>query len=384
MLGGISLGRLAGIPFYVHPSWFVTFGWVTYSLSTGYLRAAVPGMDPLVYWVLGGIIGLLFFASLLLHELVHCLVSRSYGIPVVSITLHLFGGASRLGREVGRPYQEFWIALAGPAASTSLAVSAWVVHRQIEPQSPALSAAVGLLAALNSGIVVFNMMPGFPLDGGRVLRSLLWAFTGSFRRSTEWATRVGRCLGFGLIGVAVFLTVRDGHPGDLWLALVGWFLVALAGQAYLHALGHERLCAYSTRDASVRLTSVPATLMVKELWVERAGRHFFVELRGEIVGLVGPRAFTRLPSAAWATTPLIAVMRPIDCLVPVDASAPAIRALALMDERGVHLLRAVEEGRAVGVVTREGILALARTGFPEGCSPARLPAEGAVRTLRCT
>lgn len=235
------------------------------------------------------------------------------------------------------------------------------------------AATVRVLASLNIGIVVFNMIPGFPLDGGRVLRSLLWTLTGSYLGSTGCATLVGRGLGAGFIVIAVFLTLRDGHVGNLWFALLGWFLVVLAHQAYRHALAHERLRAYPARDVRTRLPAVPGTLTVEELWAERSGKHYLVELRGEIVGLIGPRAFTRLPRATWAVTPLVAVMRPVGGLAPVDASAPASSALALMDERRVNLLRAEEEGRAVGVVTREGILVLARTGWPEEPTSARVP-----------
>ncbi len=128
MFGGIRLGGLAGISLRVHPSWFVAFGWVTYSLSTGYLCTAVPGLERWVYWAMGGTAGLLFFASLLVHELAHSLVSRAYGIPVLSITLHLFGAVARLGREVERPREELWIALAGPAVSATLAVVGWMVQ----------------------------------------------------------------------------------------------------------------------------------------------------------------------------------------------------------------------------------------------------------------
>ena len=166
--------------------------------------------------------------------------------------------------------------------------------------------------------------------------------------------------------------MRNGHVGNLWFALLGWYLGALAGQAYGHAQGCEGPRAYTARDVRTRLPAVPGTITVEEMWAERSGRHYLVELRGEIVGLIGPQAFTRLPRATWAVTPLVAVMRPVGGLAPVDASAPASSALALMDERRVNLLCAEEEGRAVGVVTREGILELAKTGWPEGPTSARV------------
>ncbi len=227
-----------------------------------------------------------------------------------------------------------------------------------------LAATVPLLASLNIGIVVFNIMPGFPLDGGRVLRSLLWTLTGSYLWSMGCATLVGRGLGAGFIVIAVFLTVRNGHVGNLWFALLGWYLVALAGQASRHALAHERLRAYTARDLRTRLPTIPGTLTVEELWVERSGRHYLVELRGEIAGLIGAQAFTRLPRATWAVTPLVAVMRPVGGLAPVDVSAPAARARAYGREAGEPPARR-GGGKAVGVVTRESILVLASTGGPK-------------------
>lgn len=362
MFGGIRIGRLLGIPFFVNPSWFFVFAWVTYSLSTGQLPFWVGGQAEWVYWLLGAALALLFFGSLLAHELGHSVVARAYGIPVRAITLHLFGGVAQLGREVRRAREEFWIAVAGPAVSLVLGGLFFGIGYLSGDAVPTLASGLQLLGVLNLGVLVFNMVPGFPLDGGRVLRAVVWGATGDYRRATRVASTAGRGIGFLLILGGVFLTVSQGGLSNLWLVLVGLFLVSLARQSYAQAVIQDTLQRTPVSEAQEWLITVPGSLTVDELYagyIATTGRQFYmVELDGVPVGVLDPYSLARLPRPLWPVTPLTAVMRPLRDVPNIGAGESAVSALTRMEERSADLLRTEQDGRTVGVVTRDRLVGL--------------------------
>lgn len=243
----LSLGRIFGIDVRVHATWLLAFAFVTWGLASGYFRFIVPRQQglalPLVY---GAISALLLFASVLIHEFSHSLVARALGMRVRDITLFIFGGVSNIGGEVGSAGAEFLIAAAGPLTSFALAAVFWTIGRGLNAPSPVdlllgtlpalrnvspLVAMLNYLAAINLLLGAFNLLPAFPMDGGRVFRSILWGITHRYARATAIAARVGQAFGVGMIVLGVVRIVAGDLLGGMWTMLIGWFLVQSAGAA---------------------------------------------------------------------------------------------------------------------------------------------------------
>lgn len=236
MMSGLRLGRVFGIEVDVHPSWLVIALLLTWSLASGMLPAELPAMGAGTRYLLAGILAVLFFASLLAHELAHSLVALARGIPVDGITFFLFGGMARAARDSRSPGEEFIIAIAGPGCSfllASLFFGLWWLGGTAGWPAP-LTVGLGYLWALNLVLAVFNMLPGFPMDGGRVLRAVLWKATGDVTRATRWAARVGVWMALILMAVGVWLLVAGDVIGGIWLVLIGLFIRHAARTSYRH------------------------------------------------------------------------------------------------------------------------------------------------------
>lgn len=362
MIGGIKIGRLAGIPFYINPSWFFVFALFTFSLASGHLPSLWPGESTWMYWLIGLVSSLLFFGSLLAHELGHSLASLGYGIPVRSITLHLFGGVAQLGREVGRAREEFWVAVAGPAVSLVLVGVFWGVSRLLYTAFPLMRVALELIAVMNAAVLIFNMVPGFPLDGGRVLRSIVWGITGNYRKATGIAAGGGRLFGMIFILIGLYLVVAEGRLGALWLAFIGWFLMGMARQSYAQAVMQDKLQRTPVSEAMERLITVPGHLTLDELYagyINTSGwKYFLVEMYGQPVGVILPQMIAQIPWSQWRETPLFDVMSPLETLPEISPAASAAAALYRMEELKAEPLRAVENGYTIGIVTRDRLFGL--------------------------
>ncbi len=362
MLGGIRVGKLVGIPFFINPSWFLVFGLVTYSLASGQLPLAVPGRQEWVYWLLGALTALLFFGSLVAHEVGHSVVSKAYGIPVRSITLHLFGGVAQLGREVRRAREEFWIALAGPAVSLALGALFWGGRHLLRDTAPTLGTGLEIVAVLNIGVVIFNMVPGFPLDGGRVLRAVVWGISGNYRKSTRVAATGGRLIGLLFIAVGLYLALAQNDLSSLWLALVGWFLINIARQSYAQAVVQDTLQKTPVSQVMVKLLTVPSHLTLDELfagYISTTGwQYYLVEKDGRPVGLLTTLALARVPRPLWPVTPLLTAMSPLESVPQVSIASSAVDALYRIEESRAEMLLVVDNGSAAGVVTRDRLFNL--------------------------
>lgn len=364
LFGGVKIGRIGGIPLFINPSWFLVFALVTFNLATSALPLLIEGEQAWAYWLLAVATAVLFFASLLAHEMGHSLVARAYGIPVRSITLHLLGGVAQLGREVARAREELWIALAGPAVSLVLAGVFWGGAYVLQDGLPQLATALQLLSISNLGIVLFNMVPGFPLDGGRVLRAIIWGVTGNYRRATKVAATGGRIVGMILIGAGVYLAVAQDDLGSLWLALIGWVLINMARQSYIQAVIQDTLQRTPVSEAMIKLISVPGTLTLDELYagyISTTGKQFYlVEMYGSPAGVLLPHLMSEVPWPQWKDTPLFDVMKPLEDLPDINPADSAVSALYRIDELRADMLRAVENGVTIGLVTRERLLGLMR------------------------
>jgi Zn-dependent protease len=235
----IPLGRILGIPIGLDYSWFLVFALVTWSLAGSYFPEQYPGWSTGLYWTIGLATSLLFFASVLLHEFGHSVIALRNGIPVRSITLFIFGGVAQIGREPGSPGVEFRVAIAGPIVSLALAGLFGALGWFGASLAP-LAALATYLAYINGSLALFNLIPGFPLDGGRVFRAIVWQVTHSFRRATEIAGGAGHLFAWLFIFWGVWQMFGGNFVGGLWIAFIGWFLEN-AATASVQQMTLERL-----------------------------------------------------------------------------------------------------------------------------------------------
>jgi Zn-dependent protease len=306
-LRSIRIGRLAGIPIGVQPLWLAVVALITWSLGAVYYPDRVSGIAPVAAYGLGLLSALLLFASILLHELGHAVVARRHGVAIEEIDLWLLGGVARMKGYPKTAGDELRFALAGPAVTLAIAAGFGALAAALPASAPgALRAVLDYQAYINTAILVFNLLPAFPLDGGRVARALIWARNGDLTRATATAASIGRGFGYGMIGLGVFATAA-GAVGGLWLALVGFFVIVAARA---EEGGLRVRTAFSGREAG-RLMSYPAVAIPGDLSVEDAIAKFFVPYRytafpvleGERpVGLIDVGAVERVPPARRART----------------------------------------------------------------------------------
>ncbi|MDE2259326.1 MAG: site-2 protease family protein [Betaproteobacteria bacterium] len=234
----IPLGRILGIPVGLDPSWFLIFALLTWMLAHSYYPDEFQNWPAALYWFMGALTALLFFASVLLHELGHSVMALYYQIRVRSITLHIFGGIAEIGGESPSAMAEFLIAIAGPLVSFALAVIFYVLQPVFFTVQP-LFGLFKYLAYINLTLALFNLVPGYPLDGGRVLRAVVWAISGDMKRATIIAANVGRGFAFLFISIGVWQILSGNLGGGLWIAFIGWFLDN-AAKAQLQHIAMER------------------------------------------------------------------------------------------------------------------------------------------------
>ncbi len=306
-LGSIRLGRLAGIPIGLQPLWLAIVALITWSLGAVYYPDQVPGIAPAAAYALGLLSALLLFASILLHELGHAVVARRHGVEIEEIDLWLLGGVARMKGYPKTAGDELRFALAGPAVTLAIVAGFGLLAAALPASSPdGVRAVVEYQLFVNAAILVFNMLPAFPLDGGRVARALLWGRTGDISRATAIAASVGRGFGYGMIGLGVFATAA-GAFGGLWFALVGFFVVIAAKS---EEGGLRVRVAFQGREAG-RLMSYPAVAIPAETSVEDAVARFFVPYRytafpvlegSRPVGVIDVAAVGRVPGERRAAT----------------------------------------------------------------------------------
>jgi Zn-dependent protease/CBS domain-containing protein len=361
---GWRVGRLAGVELAIHPSWLVIAFLITYSLAVAQFPEQYPGWSGGLYWIVAAATAFLFFASVLAHELSHALVARRFGLRVQGITLFIFGGTTSIDSDSRSPREEALIALAGPA--TSIVLGAAFVGLGTVIEQPQVAALVGWLGVVNLVLGAFNLIPGFPMDGGRVLRALLWRLRGDRLVATRNAALVGRMLAYVLIALGVLWALSPGGLfAGIWLALIGWFL-SNAAEATVAQAGVERsLSGVRVRDAmdpdppSVSPNESVADL-VSERMLRGEDRSFLVRHDdGGLAGIVTLGDVRRLPREDWPSARVTDIMTRFNDLAVIGPDAPLADALRIVQERDVGLLPVMAEGREpIGVVTRRGILRL--------------------------
>jgi Zn-dependent protease len=372
--GGFLIGKPFGIEIRVDPSWVIIAFLIVFSLGGQFARLPVDAPAGAV-WIAAAVTGLLFFASILTHELSHSLVARARGLGVHGITLFVFGGVSQIKGEPKRPKDEFWIAVVGPLTSAGIG-AAFLLLEKLLPRHSLAGLAAGWLGVINFILAGFNLLPGYPLDGGRIFRAITWSLTGDLRRSTRLAARLGTVIGGGLIVWGAFLLFTTPYfVSAVWMGLIGWFLVSAAQRSVLHLelrdlLGRYRVGQLMQPDCP-RVRADETLRHFVEDQVLGTGRRCFLVTEGEsLKGLVTLHELRAVPRDAWATTTVGDVMVRLDRIESVRPADSLARALEKMEERGVNQLPVVEEDSLRGLVTREDVIRVLTTDLELRRSPA--------------
>ncbi len=372
------VARIAGIDIEIHPSWLLILGFVAWSLSDGVFPDQYKGWSTFAYWAIGISSAVLLFVTVLIHEMAHALVARRRGLPVPRITLFIFGGMSHMSRQPASAGEEFQIAAAGPATSLVIAAITGALALLLRDTSEKVEAMLSYLAFVNLALGIFNILPGFPLDGGRVLRSIAWKRTGSFRKATRIASSVGEMFGYGLIIAGFFVLLAGGLLDGIWLAFIGWFLLGAArGEASgLQLEGVlKRLTARQVmqEDFASVTPGTPVAEIVNDYMVGKGERAVMVANDGAVLGVITVSDVRRVPRDAWPSVPAQRVMTPRASVITVNANQPAVEVLVLLGEKGLNQVPVLDEGRMVGMVTRRDLLD--RIQLAERLGPAEAERE---------
>ncbi|TVP55918.1 MAG: CBS domain-containing protein [Halomonadaceae bacterium] len=358
----LLLGHIRGIRLEIHVSWLVILALLLVTMTTG-LRQQFPEWSFTTAMTTALVTSLAFFLSIVLHELGHSLVAIRRGVPVRAITLFIFGGAAQMSRDTESAKDEFWIAIAGPLVSFALAALFLVLLAFLSGWYEPLTVALGWLGAINLIVAVFNLIPGFPLDGGRVFRAAVWHYTGDADKGMRAAVAGGRLVAYGLFAVAFWnLLVLGQLMGGIWLLLIGWFLLTMAE-------GHGRTYEMNKRLAGIKAldlaegnvprvnghTTLDTWLNHQVLpWGQRA---FMVEDNGgHLLGLVSLSDARPVPREQWLETTVAAVMTPLSEVVTVSPEESAETVLQMMNERSLNQLPVMANGQLSGWISRQQLL----------------------------
>jgi Zn-dependent protease/CBS domain-containing protein len=376
----IPLGKILGIQIGLDYSWFVIFALITWMLADSYYPDEFKDWSPLLYWLTGAATAIMLFVSVLLHELGHSVVAQRYKIPVRSITLFLFGGVAQIGAEPPSAVAEFFIAIGGPLVSLALAALFYAVQPLLTGMEPLLGLAK-YLAYINTALVAFNLIPGYPLDGGRVFRAIVWAITGDMGRSTLIAANVGRFFAFMLIFLGVLQMFSGNLGGGLWIAFIGWFLDNAASVQIQQVTLRGVLTGHRVSEAmNTHCAIIPEDLTLQQLIDEqilgRGQRSFLVNRGNQTVGLITLHRIKEVPRAEWATTSVAQAMLRFEQLKCIDPDTELWSALQKMDRNGVNQMPVIRDRHVIGMLSREDAITFLRTLQEFGTSPTQQPTLG--------
>jgi Zn-dependent protease/CBS domain-containing protein len=356
MPGSFRIGKIFGIEISIHVSWLIIVVLLTWSLATGWFPAISPGWSAFTYWVISLLATLLLFASVLVHELAHSLVARARGLPVKNITLLIFGGVSNIEQEPKSPGVEFQMAFVGPLTSLLIGGLSYLLLLAIRGGISELSAMLGYVAVANLLLGLFNLVPAFPLDGGRVFRSIVWKISGNIRTATRAATLLGQGIAYLLI-LAGFYLILGGYILDgIWLGLIGWFLLSGAQSANSQAVLETMFKGVTVSEV---MNSSPATVpanislqkLVDEFLLPHGWRSAFVLQGDQLAGLITLSDIRHIPRDEWGRTPVGFSMIPVEKL-----QQSLNEVLPLMVAQDVNQLPVIANGLLVGVMGREDVV----------------------------
>jgi Zn-dependent protease len=360
--GRIYLFQVAGIKVTLHYSWLIIFVLVVWGLAEGYFPRSFPDYSRQAYWIAGLVASLFFFASILLHELSHSVVAKSCGLEIPEITLFIFGGVAHLGEEPAKPWDELKISIAGPIASIVLALIFGGVYFLIGEGGPVIARSIfEYLAIINIALAVFNLVPGYPLDGGRIFRALAWWKTGSLTKATRWASDVGKGFAWALMILGVFQIFAGALVGGLWLVLIGMFLKGIAASGY-----QETLMKQTLEDVSVGNVMVTDVVSISpDVTLEEAAQDYFLRYGhggfpvvegGRPAGLIALANIKDVPPEERPSKTVRDVMIPLDGKLEIKKDDSLIDALRQMTELGVGRLLVIRGSELEGIVTKTGLM----------------------------
>jgi Zn-dependent protease/predicted transcriptional regulator len=354
--------RVRGIPIYIDLSWLIVFALVTLTVS-GLFRQSAPELPTAHVWIMAVIAALGFFTCIVLHELGHALVGRASGMPIRGITLFLFGGVAELGREPPSAKSEFWMAIAGPAV-TAVLIVLFVVLSSIGEQAGwplQVLLVLDYLGYINIMVLIFNLIPAFPLDGGRVFRAAAWAWTGDLRRATRWASLTGRGFGYLLAIWGAFQLFFFNVVGGMWMIFIGLFLSSLARRSFEDVVARELLAGEPvSRFMSPDPITVDPNLDLRHLVEDYVYRHhrkvFPVAANGHVEGLVSVQALQGIPRDDWDRHTVSEIMERNIGDLTVTPQTDALRALQQMQQSGSTRLLVMENGHLAGIVSLRDLM----------------------------
>ena len=370
MRSTIKLGKISGIEIGLHYSWFIIAALMVFSLGEHFHQVS-PNWSMLEVWIVALITAVLFFLTLLLHELAHSLIAQKRGLKVKAITLFALGGVSQTEDDASDAKTEFWVAIAGPITSLVIGFGCLAIamglgwRRSAEPDTAVTAVAVWL-GYINVGLAFFNMIPGFPLDGGRVLRSIIWGISKNADRSTRIAARVGQIVALLFILDGIWQFFHGGGFGGLWIAFIGWFLMDAAKASYGQVETESALKGLRVSDImSTECVVVNRGTSLQEfvdIYLLTTGqRCYAVEDQGQLIGLITLRDVSRIPRDRWEQATVSEAMRPGTELHTVSPDTSVLNALKIMVRNDINQLPVVDHGRLQGIVSRSQILQLLRT-----------------------
>jgi Zn-dependent protease len=358
--GSLYLGKILGIPIQLHASWFLIAILVTWTLASGYFPQENPGWAPATYWIVGGVASILLFASVLLHELGHSVLALREKVPVKGITLFIFGGVAQIGREPPTAGAEFRIAIAGPLTSLGLAAffgGLAVVFADFA----VLAAPLAYLGSINLLLAAFNMIPGFPLDGGRVLRAALWGWRDNYRSATRWATRAGQVVAVLFIAFGAFQVLLGGWVNGLWFAFIGWYLNNAARASYQQAALQDALAGVKARNVTMERcapisSDLRLDLLVQDHILKEGQSCFFVMDSDQPQGVVTLSDVKQVSHNQRAAITTSQIMTPVSSLSSVDADDDLWNLVQKMSEEDTSQVPVVDGGQLLGLITRDNLM----------------------------
>ncbi len=361
MPGSLRIGQIAGIDIYINVSWIIVLVLLTWSLAASWFPAFYPRWSVGTYWIAGLIAAILLFVSVLLHELAHSIVARARGLPVHNITLFIFGGVSNIEQEPTRPGVEFQIAVVGPVVSILIGIVCYLLFLPIRGINSVVAGILAYLAWTNVLLGIFNLIPGFPLDGGRVLRSIIWKVSGSLRKATRAATILGEVVAYLFILAGIWLFFTGDTIGGIWIGFIGWFLLMSARAANYQTMLQSMLRGVKVSQVmNPAPMTVPANISVEKLvdeyFLPLGLRSVLVTQGDQLAGMITLSDIRRVPREQWAQTPVGSVMIPLNRLHVVYPQQNLNDVMPLITGQDVNQLPVVQDGRIVGVLSRDSIM----------------------------
>jgi Zn-dependent protease len=370
MRSNIKIAKVKGIDIGLHYSWFIIAALIAFSLAKQFHHAN-PDWSTHKIWATAVLTAALFFISLLVHELAHSLVAQSHGMRVREITLFALGGVSQIEDEANDAKTEFWMAIAGPIASLIIGFGClgiashfgWHYSTTVHTVTAEI---LGWLGVINVSLALFNLIPGFPLDGGRVLRAILWAITKNADRATRIAARLGKVVALAFIVYGIWEFFSGGGFNGLWVVFIGWFLMDAAKASYAEveitsALRDVRVEQVMSRDCAIVNREMSLQDFVDAHLLMSGDRCFAVEDHASMVGIITPRDVAQIPRERWGSTTVDQAMRPLQQLHIIAPNTPVVDALKLMARNDVNQLPVVSNGTLEGIISRSQLLQLLTT-----------------------